>query len=223
MSMNTTPPQRKRVLLFGDSLTQGTYFPEESRHQHWVSILSERWGGGVHFLNEGKGGRPSDSFQDFAAALSAHPAPDLLVLWLGTNDSRDMDGEAAVRTARNLENMIRLARERHGENFPILLAAPPNIHPPALLNVTPDFAAARQANLRAIGGAIRELSRAERCAFVDLFGVLSGESLSKDGVHPDGAGNLAMAGRLAPALAEILNLDPVCETQTPGGRAQGRA
>jgi acyl-CoA thioesterase I len=207
--MDTVLSKVKCVLLFGDSLTAGSYFPEGAPDQHWVSILSERWGAGVRFLNEGKGGRPSDSLPDFAAALSRHPAPDLLVLWLGTNDSREMDGEVAIRTARNLEGMIRLARERYGSGLSILLVAPPNIHPPAYTKFTPEFAAARQANLRAIGGAIRELSLAERCAFLDLFGVLSGESLARDGVHPDGAGNLAMAGRLAPEIAHILNLEPV--------------
>lgn len=206
--METVLSNAKCVFLFGDSLTAGSYFPEGALDQHWVSLLSERWGAGVRFVNEGKGGRPSDSLPDFAAALSRHPTPDLLVLWLGTNDSREMDGEAAVRTSRNLGSMIHLARERHGESLSILLAAPPNIHPPALLNVTPDFAAARQANLRAIGRAIRELSRTEQCAFVDLFGVLSGESLARDGVHPDGVGNLAMAKRLAPKIAHILNLEP---------------
>lgn len=207
--MKITSSKKKRVLLFGDSLTEGGYFSKDERQNHWVSVLSERWGDAVSFLNEGKGGRPSGSFHEFARVLSKHSAPDLLVLWLGTNDSRDMEGDAVNRTARNLEGMIRLARARHGSGLSILLVAPPNIHPPAYTKFTPEFAEARLANLRAIGGAIRELSLAERCAFVDLFGVMSGESLAKDGVHPDGAGNFAIAGRLAPKIAQILNLDPV--------------
>jgi len=200
----TPTPSTRRVLLFGDSLTAGNYLSEGQRPGHWVSLLSGLWKDQIEFLNEGKGGRSSDCLEEFAAVLGAYSAPDLLVLWLGTNDSREMDGEVARRTAQNLRQMIHRARARYGPELAILLVAPPNIHPPAYTKYTPEFAEARQANLRAIGGAIDQLATGEHCAKVDLFDTLPAASLTGDGVHPDTEGNLAMARVLAPALAHIL-------------------
>lgn len=211
----TPTPSPQRVLLFGDSLTAGNYLPEDQRPRHWVSLLSGLWKDQIEFLNEGKGGRSSDCLEEFAAALAAHPAPELLVLWLGTNDSREMDGEVARRTAQNLRQMIHQARARYGPKLAILLVAPPNIHPPAYTQYTPEFAEARQANLRAIGGAIDELATGEHCAKVDLFDTLPAASLAGDGVHPDAAGNLAMARVLAPALAQILRISSSPQLNSP--------
>lgn len=201
-------PSPQRVLLFGDSLTAGNYLPGGQHPHHWVSLLSGPWKDRIEFLNEGKGGRSSDCLEEFASVLEAYSAPELLVLWLGTNDSREMDGEVARRTAQNLRQMIRQARARYGPELAILLVAPPNIHPPAYKKFTPGFADARQANLRAIGGAIEELAKRERCTSINLFDTLPAASLTGDGVHPDAEGNLAMARVLAPALAQLLHAHP---------------
>ena len=148
--------------------------------------------------------------------LGAYSAPDLLVLCLGTNDSREMDGNVARRTAQNLRQMIHRARARYSPELSILLVAPPNIHPPAYTQFTLDFAEARQANLRAIGGAIEELATGEHCATVNLFDTLPAASLTRDGVHPDAEGNLAMARVLAPALAPILGISSYPSNNSPG-------
>ena len=209
-------PSTRRILLFGDSLTAGNYLPEGQRPHHWVSLLSGLWKDQIEFLNEGQGGRSSDCLAEFASVLVAHSAPDLLVLWLGTNDSREMDGDIARRTAQNLRQMIHQARARYGPELSILLVAPPNIHPPAYTKYTPEFAEARQANLRAIGGAIDELATEEHCATVNLFDTLPAASLAGDGVHPDADGNLAMARVLAPALARTLGSSASPRNNSPG-------
>jgi acyl-CoA thioesterase-1 len=197
-----TAPRTFRVLCFGDSLTEGKSMLPEEQPRVWPNLVEQNSGGKFRPLNEGKGGRPTDSLGEFHAVLEKHRgAYDLLVIALGGNDARDVSGQCVPNAVTNLREMVRLARtERPG--LPILLAGPANIRKDALGPTRP-IANERDQNLRDLTAAYEPLARELSCDFVALYGAIPLESLAADGVHPDAKGNEPIAARMYAALERL--------------------
>lgn len=192
-------PVPRTVVVFGDSLTEGGALPKDQRDQSWLTLVERESGGKLRLINEGKGGRPTDSVKDFEAMWKRQPRADVLVIALGTNDSRDLSPECVPKATANLTRMIDRARSAWGPGLPVLLVGPPNINQSSL-GPTKPIGDQREARLKELGEAFAALAKAKSCQFVSLFGVVPDESMLKDGVHPDAGGNAAMAGVLRPAL-----------------------
>jgi acyl-CoA thioesterase-1 len=143
-------------------------------------------------VNEGTGGRPTASRPEFGAMLARQPKMDLLVIALGMNDSRDITDTCVPNAVDNLRYMITRARQKYGAALPVLLVGPTNINKSAL-GPTKPIANEREAKLRELGTAFEKLALETKCDYVSLFGCVPETSLTKDGVHPDGAGNAAIA------------------------------
>ena len=188
------------VVVFGDSITQGGALPKTERTNAWIYVVERESKGRLKMVNEGKGGRPSNSVKEFETMLGRHPKADGLVIALGTNDSRDISDECVPKAVGNVQTMIERARATWGTNLSILLVGPPNINKNALGPSKP-IANEREAKLRELGEAFAKLAKELRCDFVSLFGVVPERSLTKDGVHPDSAGNVAIASTILPKLA----------------------
>jgi acyl-CoA thioesterase I len=202
-ALGQTPrPAARTVLVFGDSLTAGNALPKEQREKAWVRLVERDAGGAFTLINQGKGGRPTQSLDEFAAVLNRQPRPDILVIALGTNDSRDITEACVPKAVANLRSMIASARAKYSPAPAILLVGPPNINKAALVATKP-IANEREAQLRALGSAFRQLADETGCAFVNLFGVLPEATLTADGVHPDPAGNAAIAARMLEALRRV--------------------
>jgi acyl-CoA thioesterase-1 len=190
------------ILVFGDSITAGNALPAEERREAWVSVLNREARGRFLLINEGKGGRPTNSVREFDQALARHPKIDALAILLGTNDSRDVSGQCVPKAVENLGAMIERVRRDHGDGLPILLIAPPNLNKDALVATKP-IAEERDANLRALGDAYRELAARLNLSFASLYGVVPPETMTHDGVHPNAAGNRAIAEALSPELEKL--------------------
>jgi acyl-CoA thioesterase-1 len=188
-----------RVLYFGDSLTAGSEMTAEEKAFVWPSLVEESSGGKFRPINEGKGGRPTDSLGEFRVVLEKHRGGyDLLVIALGGNDARDLTGACVPNAVRNVREMVRLAREDRA-SLPILIVAPANIRKDALGPTRP-IANERDQNLRDLGAAYEALAHELACHFVSLYGVIPPEALAIDGVHPDANGNRPIAARMLEAL-----------------------
>jgi len=97
--------------------------------------------------------------------------------------------------------MIERGRKTYGAATPILLVGPPNINKSAL-GPTKPIANEREAKLRELGDAFAGLAKELGCDYITLFGVVPDASLTKDGVHPDAAGNVAIAKVLGERIAK---------------------
>ena len=179
------------VIVFGDSITAGNMLPTDQRSQVWVNVVENQSGGKLKLVNEGKGGRPTDSVAEFKDMLVRHARVDRLVIALGTNDSRNIKDDCVPDAVKNLQDMVALARTSHVA-IPILIVGPPNIRKDAL-GPTQSIANQREAKLQELGDAFAALASQNGCDFVSLYGVVPEASLTKDGVHPDVAGNEAIA------------------------------
>lgn len=187
------------VVVFGDSITQGGALPVADRARVWVALVETNSAGRLKLVNEGKGGRPTASVKEFEAMLTRHPRADQLVIALGTNDSRDLTDECVPKAVANLRAMVAKARQTWGDPLRVLLVGPPNINK-AALGPTKPIANEREAKLREQGAAFEKLAKELGCEFASLFGVVPDASLTKDGVHPDAAGNEAIARAMLPIL-----------------------
>lgn len=192
----------RSVIVFGDSITAGGALPQAQRGQLWVTQVQQQSAGTLALINEGKGGRPTHSLAEFDAMLPRHAKADALVIALGMNDSRDITAECIPKAVANVRAMIEKARAAYGAKLPVLLVGPTNINK-AALGPTKPIGNEREAKLRELGAAFEKLAAETRSEFVSLFGVVPDSSLLKDGVHPDGAGNDAIAKVMGPRLKAL--------------------
>ena len=193
------PERAKTVVVFGDSITEGADLPTEQQDRVWVQEVERLSHGKLRMINEGKGGRPTDSLEEFTSALSRHEQMDLLVLALGANDARDISGKCVPNALDNLRSMISLTRQTCGGDLSILLVGPTNIHKDAL-GPTRNIAEEREQNLVDLNAAYPSLAAELGCSFVSLYGTVAPHSLTMDGVHPDSEGHAAIAAVMLPAI-----------------------
>jgi acyl-CoA thioesterase-1 len=192
----------KKVIVFGDSITHGSAMSKEDKPKAWVNVVQADSGGKLEVLNEGKGGRPTDSVKEFEAMLKRQPKADILVIALGTNDSRDITEKCVPKAVANVKSMVEKGRAAYGAKLRVLLVGPPNINKNAL-GPTKSIANERDAKLVELGEAFQKLAKETGCEFVSLYGVVPDSALTKDGVHPDVAGNAAIAEVMLAKLREM--------------------
>lgn len=192
------PDEAKRIMCFGDSLTWGwvpvagaapsrRYAPTE----RWTGVLCAELGAGFEIIEEGlsaraAGGDPTDSRLDAArylpAALATHFPLDLVIILLGTNDTksylhrtpRDIGAALSV-----LAGQVQTSAGGVGTTYPapqLLLVSPPPLgdHPdPWFAEI---FAGGREKSL--------ELPRiyAALAAFTGSHFFDAGTAISTDGV-----------------------------------------
>ena len=197
------PQLPRTVVVFGDSLTEGGALPKDQRDQAWVRIVERESKGALKVVNEGKGGRAAAAAKsEFEAMWARQPRADVMVIALGTNDSRDITGQCIPKAVASVRYMIDRARQAYGPAIPILLLGPPNLNKSAL-GPTKGIATEREANLKDLGTAFAALAKEKNADYLSLFGTVPEENLTKDGVHPDAAGNAALAKVIGKSLMEI--------------------
>lgn len=189
---NSAVGKTRTVIIFGDSITAGSMLPPAERTNAWPQVVERESHGQFKMINEGKGGRPTASLAEFEAMLKRHPRCDLLVIALGMNDSRDITGECVPKAVANIRQMIEKGRQAYGAKLRVLLGGPTNINKERL-GPTKNIGNEREAKLRELGEAFAKLAKELDCDFISLFGVVPKTSLRTDGVHPDAAGNAAIA------------------------------
>jgi acyl-CoA thioesterase I len=189
-------PRPRTIIAYGDSLTEGKSGGESA----WVKLVEKQSKGQLKLINEGKGGRATgDGKHDFDEMTVRQPRADVIVIALGTNDSRDLKPGSVAKAASNVRYMIDRARQCYGPSVKCLLVGPPNINKAALVATKP-IANEREAQLKALGAAFAKLAAEMQCDYVSLFGTVPEETMLKDGVHPDPAGHAAMARVILPRL-----------------------
>ena len=198
----TAPAQAapKVVVAYGDSITLGNALPEAQRDRVWVRRVEQMARGRLVLVNDGQGGHWTRSLDQFDSMLRRQPRADVLVLALGTNDSNDASVRMVGRATDNLRTMITRAQRAWGPELRVVIVGPPQLRP----DRRPDAAGAvaRNERLRALNAAYEQLAQHTRARYMSLYGVPDDASLEADGMHPDAAGNEAIARKMLPVLLE---------------------
>lgn len=211
-----SPPDRPmRVMAIGDSITVGL-----DGTPAWRSLLSERWereGLAVDMVGDqsglpwGSAARPivDDEHQAFVGqrsdavvplvvdALDTH-RPDLLLVHVGTNDV--LHGRSAAQLVAELEVLLDAVALRHPETH-VAIATLSGCAHWRCGDIDDDFEAANDALRQLV--ADRAASGAS-VSIAELSGVLDTESMTFDGLHPDTAGDHAMADGWFDAVSVVL-------------------
>lgn len=178
------PPPGRRVVAYGDSITQGFYASRPSRS--YPFLLAEATGWDV--LNMGFCGRATSP--DDAAAIAAQK-PDGVIVMIGVNDA--LAGvDLSAFTARFGEFLAGLARECPG--VPVRVVTP-------LPVVGGKWKADGLEECRAAIRAAVAAAKAPQVGLIEGPDLLPGEEgLFADGLHPNDAGFETLARHLEKAL-----------------------
>lgn len=136
---------KRTILCFGDSNTYGYCAATGGRYEEtkrWTGILQESLKDSCRIIEEGLNGRTTvfeDPLEEGLCGLSAiypclktHKPVDLLILMLGTNDTKARFGACAQNIAKGMERLVQKAiwAQDVWQSRPnILLIAPAPIDP----------------------------------------------------------------------------------------------
>ena len=215
----------KNILCFGDSNTwgfdgeSGERFPYEKR---WTSLLAAALGDDYNIIPEGLNGRTTvwdDPFNPFRNGIDAlpfclisHKPLDLIVLMLGTNDSKNFYHNTPFSIGKGLRRMIELIQSsdsgREGGAPQILLMSPAPVKPG-----NQDKAAFDLREFKNIDGhdpvkvssglAAEYQQKADEygCGFLDAGACA--EVCDADGVHLPAEGHKALAAAVSEKIKEM--------------------
>jgi lysophospholipase L1-like esterase len=211
----------KRIMCFGDSLTWGFRATESgalveryAKEQRWTGVMARVLGDDFEVLEEGLCGRttnmedPLDNRLNGAAylpsALASHLPLDLVVIMLGTNDTKVYFKRSAFEISVAISKLVDIAFKSTGGTgavYPaprVLLMAPP----PLATNIPNPWAAdlfngAREKTL-ALSQHLQNLSSLLEIPFFDAGQVISTEGL--DGIHFSEKNNQMLGKELADYL-----------------------
>lgn len=217
---------RKHIVCFGDSNTHGycadpadcadhgDRFNEDER---WTCLLQEKLGKGYLVLEEGLSGRTT-CFEDalhesmsgldaIYATLMSHEPVDLLVIMLGTNDTKERFGVNAAAIGVAMQRLIMKAKSVPcwGTHEPkILIVAPPWIGEGLYTNEAAGGPMGMGCPERSRGLAkyFKQAADLLGCAFMDAEGVA--EFNKVDYMHLTARGHSQLAEALSKKISEIL-------------------
>ncbi len=212
---------RKHIVCFGDSNTHGyCAVPSDcadggdrfNENERWTCLLQKALGDQYLVIEEGLSGRTTvfnDPLHECMSGLDAiysclmsHEPVDLLVIMLGTNDTKERLGANAAVIGIGMERLVLKAESilcwKDGKPN-ILIVAPPHIGE-GLYNVpegTPMGEGCPKKS-RELAPYLKTVAETHNCAFMDAEGIA--EFNKHDCMHLTKKGH----GQLAAALAELI-------------------
>lgn len=207
----------KSIVCFGDSNTygycgdprdcaDGVRFNEEER---WTGLLQKALGEAFRICEEGVVGRTTafedpmrpgmNGLEDLPSVLGGYGTVDLLILMLGTNDTKPRFGLYPEDIAGGMEWLVLRAKELPvwGMEQPgILIIAPPHIR------ATRD--SAMHTKSAAIAPLYRDLAERSGCAFLDAEEICVFNEI--DCTHLTSSAHRALAERLTGTIPELIKL-----------------
>lgn len=211
---------KRRILCFGDSNTHGTN-PSGARFDEgvrWPALMQSLLGDGFCTIEEGFGGRTiafddpveggyKSAMQYLPPCLMSHDPLDLIVLMLGTNDTKQRFSMSASAIAQALAHLVRLChaygQNARGEASRVLIVAPPPLSARVLATRMRGAFDERSIEVSAeLAEEFERIARLMRCGFLDA--ARHCRVSDEDGVHLAADGHRALARAVAQAVRSLL-------------------
>ena len=192
---------KKRIACVGDSVTYGCTLPLFFLHRYPADLqkmLGREMQVGVFGVNDRTlqytGNKP---FRKEKAFLQSKEfMPDVVVILLGTNDSKDANWNSEESFRKQYRELITEYRQLSSE-LRILLCTPPYAFKPVnrLFSVTND---AKLDRIPVIAEVIERVAEEENLELVDLYTLTDGKRklFGPDGLHPSIQGAEEIAGAI---------------------------
>ena len=200
LDMENYTSSRKRIVCFGDSLTEYGHDPTLNG---WVNQLSFYFSRRADVINRG--------FSGYNTALALHLIdevltdsdlkPDLLFLWFGANDSATPDAPFHVPLEEYSQNLLSLTRHAQQKGVEVILITPPPCYEPALeewLRATYNVPLNHHNDItQNYVKATLEVATQTACNVIDVFECMGGLAIERkdyllDGLHLNLKGNCAL-------------------------------
>lgn len=188
-----------RVACVGDSITQGSGLADPAT-ESYPAQLARLLGAGYVVGNFGLSGATLLTAGDlsyrhqpvYSAALAF--APDIVVIKLGTNDTKPQNWRHADRFAADYRSLIAVFRALPSRPK-IFLCQPMPVFPPGNWGISPRIMSDEVRPL------VARLAAEEKCELIDLYTpMLAHREFVPDTVHPDARGAGVIAGVVAEKL-----------------------
>ena len=216
---------KKHIICFGDSNTHG-YCAEPvdcadggnrfNESERWTCLLQQRLGPDVLLLEEGLSGRTtvfSDPLHDTMSGLEViesilltHEPVDLLIVMLGTNDTKARFNVNAACIGAGLERLLMKAKSVPcwtGGQPRMLVIAPPHIGEG--LYAIPEgepMGPGCPEKSRQLAKYFAAAANRQSCAFLDAEGIAEFNTL--DCMHLTRRGHRQLADALAPLVSSLI-------------------
>ena len=210
----------KTILCYGDSNTWG-YVPDTGERfdelTRWPRRLASQLGQGYYVVEAGLNGRTT-AFDDPIEAgrnglmalntyLSTHCPIDLIIVMLGTNDTKKFLNLPPYMISRGLESIIMQARQaqygRNGQLPKLLIVSPVSIGVSGLNDhISEYFDATSAEKANQLKNWYSQLAEQYGCGFLDAAAVAK-PSL-EDGIHLEAEGHALLAETLAQKIRALL-------------------
>ena len=210
----------KRILCYGDSNTwgyqavTGSRYPEEVR---WPCILQKLLGDAYHVYENGLNGRTTvfeDDYDPYRSgvkeiipAIMVTEPLDLIVLMLGTNDTKNYFGKSGHAIAKGMELLIRTTQDYflcEGEPVPqILVLGPIDIAEDIEQKENCcDFDCESVQKMKDLKKKYPEIAQSCGCLYLDA--AASAAPSEEDGIHMTPEGHRALAEAVADFIRSCL-------------------
>lgn len=214
----------KSILCYGDSLTWGWIPVAEGaptlrypfKHR-WTGAMAAKLGEGFHIIEEGLSARttclddPNDPRLNgsayLPAALASHFPLDLVIVMLGTNDTKSYFRRTPYEITTGMAKLVgQVGGSAGGVGTPypapkVLVVAPPPLTPMPHPFFQGMFEGGHE-KTAALSAQYRAMADFMKVQFLDAGSVVSTDGC--DGIHFTVENNLALGAALAAKVAEIL-------------------
>ena len=212
---------QKNILCFGDSNTHGYNSKTGGRfdvNERWTKLLQKNLGDDYYIIEEGLSGRTT-SFEDpvfeglcglnvIYPCMMSHEPLDLVIIMLGTNDTKDRFNANSFIIGKGLERLAQKTIDTHAawRGAPnVLLIAPPPIHPDyaktAIAGEMGDKCVERS---RGLAKEFKEVADRLHCHFLDAGSIPGIEMYPYDWMHLSLESHKLLADELTKVMKEIL-------------------
>jgi len=216
---------KKHIVCFGDSNTHGyCVSPSDcadggdrfNESERWTCLLQKALGEDYYVIEEGLSGRTTvfpdplhesmSGLDSIYSCLMSHEPVDLLIVMLGTNDTKERFGANAACIGIGMERLIMkagtVAAWKDGKPN-ILLICPPHIGEGLYSSENGRaMGAGCPEKSRLLAPIYREIAQRQGCAFLDAEGVAEFNDI--DCMHLTRKGHAQLAERLAAMVKELI-------------------
>jgi lysophospholipase L1-like esterase len=214
---------KKHIICYGDSNTHGYRALDNGRfdeNQRWTCLLQQQLGDDYLILEEGLSGRTT-CFDDplfeglsgldyIYPCLMTHEPVDLLIIMLGTNDTKERFRSSAECIALGLKRLIAkaiAATDSWRDGQPnILVVTPQNIAPEyAATEVGPTMGRGCAEKSEGLAAEYKKIADLMGCHYLDANAVVTAPANNIDYMHLTEEGHRQLAAALDRKVREIFS------------------
>ena len=212
---------QKNILCFGDSNTHGYNSKTGGRFgidERWTKLLQKKLGDEYYIIEEGLSGRTT-SFEDpvfeglsglnaIYPCMMSHEPLDLVIIMLGTNDTKDRFAANAFIIGKGLERLTQKAIDTHAawrEKANVLIVAPPPIDSGyATTAVAGEMGVHCVERSEHLAKEFKDVADRLQCHFLDAGSILGIKMYPYDWMHLSLDSHRILAEYLAEFIPQIL-------------------